>query len=153
MSLDQIQAAIPHRPPFLLIDEVVEQSDERIVCTKQFTGDEFWYQGHYPEYPLTPGVLLCEASLQAAAVLLSDITKKAQQEQVPGGVPVATRLNNVQFRAMVHPGEAIKIEVDLTEKLAAAYFMKAKVTNTSTGKLAARLELACTVTAPQGVAG
>ncbi len=149
MSLDQIQAAIPHRPPFLLIDEVVEQSDERIVCRKTFTGDEFWYQGHYPEYPLTPGVLLCEAALQAGAVLLSDITKRAQDEEIPGGVPVATRLNNVQFRAMVHPGDEIKLEIDLTEKLANAYFMKAKVTNSTTGKLAARLEFACTVTAPQ----
>lgn len=149
MSLEKIQEAIPHRPPFLLIDEVVEQSDERIVCNKAFTGDEFWYQGHYPNYPLTPGVLLCEASLQAGAVLLSDITKRAQENETPGGVPVATRLNNVQFRAMVHPGESIKIEVDLTEQVSNAFFMKAKVTNTTTGKLAARLDFACTVTAPQ----
>ncbi len=148
MSLEQIQAAIPHRPPFLLIDEVVEQSEERIVCRKRFTGDEFWYQGHYPEYPLTPGVLLCEAALQAGAVLLSDITKREQAENIPGGVPVATRLGNVQFRAMVRPGDAITIEVDLTDRLANAYFMKAKVTNQTSGKLAARLEFACTVTAP-----
>lgn len=148
MSQEQIKSAIPHREPFLLIDEIVEQSEERIVCRKKFTGDEFWYQGHYPEYPLTPGVLLCEASLQAGAVLLSEITKQAQENEIPGGVPVATRLNNVQFRAMVHPGDEITLEVDLTERLANAYFMKAKVTNVSTGKLAARLEFACTVAAP-----
>jgi len=149
MSLEKVQAAIPHRSPFLLIDEIIEQSDERIVCSKQFTGDEFWYAGHYPEYPLTPGVLLCEAALQAGAVLLAEITKREQAENTPDGVPVATRLNNVQFRAMVHPGDAIKLEVDLTERLANAYFMKAKVTNTTSGKLAARLEFACTVTSPQ----
>lgn len=149
MPQQQILQAIPHRPPFLLIDEVVEQSDARIVCTKQFTGDEFWYQGHYPKYPLTPGVLLCEAALQAGAVLLSDITKRAQEDATPGGVPVATRLNNVQFRAMVHPGDSVELEVDLIERLANAYFMRAKVTNTTSGKLAARLEFACTVTAPQ----
>ena len=149
MSIETIKAAIPHREPFLLVDEIIEQGDERIVCRKQFTGDEFWYQGHYPEYPLTPGVLLCEAALQAGAVLLSDITKQAQENDIPGGVPVATRLNNVQFRAMVHPGDCVKLEVDLVERLANAYFMKAKVTNESTGKLAARLEFACTVTAPE----
>ena len=149
MSLEKIKDAIPHRSPFLLVDEIIEQSAERIVCTKQFSGDEFWYAGHYPEYPLTPGVLLCEAALQAGAVLLSDITKQEQSEGTPGGVPVATRLNNVQFRAMVHPGDTIKLEVDLTERLASAYFMKAKVTNTTSGKLAARLEFACTVTTPQ----
>lgn len=150
MTLESIQAAIPHRTPFLLLDEIVEQTDERIVCRKQFTGDEFWYQGHYPDYPLTPGVLLCEAAMQAGAVLLSKITVEAQEGQgSAGGVPVATRMNNVQFRAMVHPGDEIAIEVDLVEKLSNAYFMKAKVTNASQGKLAARLEFACTVTAPQ----
>ena len=54
MSLDRIQSSIPHRPPFLLIDEIVEQSEKRIVCRKLFTGDEFWYAGHYPDYPITP---------------------------------------------------------------------------------------------------
>jgi len=150
MSLEAILAAIPHRPPFLLIDEIVEESGVRIVCRKHFTGDEFWYQGHYPDYPLTPGVLLCEAAMQAGAVLLSKITLEAQAgEGSAGGMPVATRMNNVQFRNMVHPGNEISIEVDLTERLATTYFMKAKVTNTTTSKLAARLEFACTVAAPQ----
>ncbi len=57
----------------MLVDEIVEQSDNRIVCRKRFTGDEFWYRGHYPEFPLTPGVLLCEAAMQAGAVLLAKI--------------------------------------------------------------------------------
>ena len=149
MTLQIIQDAIPHRPPFLLLDEVVEQSDTRIICNKHFSGDEFWYQGHYPDYPLTPGVLLCEAAMQAGAVLLSKSIQQDPENQTSGGVPVATRMNNVQFRAMVHPGDDIQIEVDLTERLANAYFMKAKVTNTTTAKLAARLEFACTLTVPQ----
>lgn len=141
MSLDQIKAAIPHREPFLLIDEIVEQEENRIVCLKRFTGDEFWYAGHYPEFPITPGVLLCEASMQAGAVLLS---KHAADK--PGAVPVATRANNVQFRDMVLPGSTVKIEVELTERLADAFFLKAKVTNQETGKLACRFEFACTLT-------
>jgi len=149
MSLESIQAAIPHRPPFLLLDEIVEQSADRIVCRKRFSGDEFWYQGHYPDYPLTPGVLLCEAAMQAGAVLLSQATVDAQAGAgLDGAVPVATRMNNVQFRAMVHPGDEISIEVELTERLANAYYMKAKVTNATAGKLAARLEFACTVAKP-----
>lgn len=138
MSLSAIKAVIPHREPFLLLDEIIEQSDDRIVCKKQFTGDEFWYRGHYPNYPLTPGVLLCEAAMQAGAVLLSKFAADS-----PGAVPVATRANNVQFRKMVHPGDTITIEVELTERLANAFFMKARVT--VDGQLATRFEFACTL--------
>ena len=143
MSLEQIKAAIPHREPFLLIDEIVEQEENRIVCRKLFNGEEFWYAGHYPDYPITPGVILCEASMQAGAVLLS---KHAADK--PGAVPVATRAGNVQFRDMVLPGSTVKIEVTLTERLADAFFLKAKVTNETSGKLACRFEFACTLTTP-----
>jgi 3-hydroxyacyl-[acyl-carrier-protein] dehydratase len=124
MSLDAIKAAIPHREPFLLLDEIVEQSDMRIVCRKRFTGDEFWYPGHYPDFPITPGVLLCEAAMQAGAVLLS---KFAAAE--PGSVPVVTRLNNAKFKAMVRPGDTVTIEVELKDQLSGAYFLDARVKN------------------------
>lgn len=141
MSLEQIKAAIPHREPFLLVDEVVEQDESRIVCRKRFTGEEFWYAGHYPDYPITPGVILCEAAMQAGAVLLSQHAAAS-----PGTVPVATRASNVQFRDMVHPGDEVMIDVELTERLSGAFFMKARVTNTRSGKLACRFEFACTLT-------
>lgn len=127
----------------MLIDQIIEQEDARIVCQKKFTGEEFWYAGHYPEYPITPGVILCEASMQAGAVLLSQFAGEK-----PGAVPVATRANNVQFRDMVLPGSEVKIEVELTERLADAFFLKAKVTNLVTGKLACRFDFACTLTEP-----
>jgi 3-hydroxyacyl-[acyl-carrier-protein] dehydratase len=143
MSLDAIKAAIPHREPFLLIDEVVEQTDSRIVCRKRFTGDEFWYVGHYPEFPLTPGVLLCEAAMQAGAVLLSKITAPT-----PDSVPVATRANNVKFRNMVQPGDTIEITAELVERLADAFFLQAKVT--VDGKTAVTFDFACKLVQPQG---
>lgn len=138
MSLKQIKAAIPHREPFLLIDEIVEQSENRIVCRKTFSGDEFWYAGHYPDYPITPGVILCEASMQAGAVLLSKLVADADDR-----VPVATRANNVQFKKMVLPGDTVEFEVELTERLSTAFFMTAKAT--VGGKVACRLEFACTL--------
>ncbi|MEX0611729.1 MAG: 3-hydroxyacyl-ACP dehydratase FabZ family protein [Pirellulales bacterium] len=122
MSIDAIKRAIPHREPFLLVDEIVEQSDKRILCRKRFTGDEFWYRGHYPEIPLTPGVLLCEAAMQAGAVLLAKYVAGTP------GVPVATRMNNVKFKSMVRPGDTVDLEVELTEQLAGAFFLNAKVT-------------------------
>lgn len=138
MSLQQIHAAIPHRAPFLLVDEIVEQSEEKIVCRKTFSPDEFWYPGHYPGFPITPGVLLCEAAMQAGAILLS------RHLQASGdGVPVATRMNDVRFKRMVRPGDTIEMEVTLTERLANAFFLKAKVT--TDGKVAVRFEFACTM--------
>ena len=141
MTLNAIQSAIPHREPFLLVDEIVEQSDNRIVCRKKFTGDEFWYAGHYPLFPITPGVLLCEAAMQAGAVLLSKFTKQGQ-----GGVPVVTRMNNVKFKTMVRPGDTIELEVELVEQLADAYFLSAKVS--IEGKMAVTFDFACKMARP-----
>jgi 3-hydroxyacyl-[acyl-carrier-protein] dehydratase len=143
VTIEAIKAAIPHREPFLLLDEIVAQSDERIVCRKTFHGDEFWYQGHYPDYPITPGVLLCEAAMQAGAVLIA-----AQQTADPDLVPVVTRANNVQFRHMVLPGDTIEIEVALTERLASAFYLTARLK--TSGKIALRMEFACTLAPRKG---
>jgi 3-hydroxyacyl-[acyl-carrier-protein] dehydratase len=122
MSLEAIKSAIPHREPFLLLDEIVEQTDTHIVCRKTFTGDEFWYQGHYPSFPLTPGVLLCEAAMQAGAILLAKTVSDN-----PDFVPVVSRMNHVKFKTMVRPGATVTLEVKLTEKLAGAFFLNATV--------------------------
>jgi 3-hydroxyacyl-[acyl-carrier-protein] dehydratase len=141
MSLATIEAAIPHRAPFLLLDEIVSQSENEIHCRKTFTGEEFWYAGHYPAFPLTPGVLLCEAAMQAGAVLLAKFCEDRE------GVPVATRMNDIRFKRMVRPGEMIDIEVKLNERLSNAFYLTGKVS--VAGKLAARLDFACTITVPQ----
>ena len=104
-----------------------------------------------PDYPLVPGVLLCEAAMQCGAILLSPLLSGEGQQAVsplPLGegqgvrVPVATRMNDVRFKRMVRPGEKIVMEVELTERLADAFFLKAKVT--VDGKVAVRFEFACT---------
>jgi 3-hydroxyacyl-[acyl-carrier-protein] dehydratase len=146
MSLAEIQAAIPHREPFLLIDEIVERDERHIVCRKTFRPDEYFYAGHYPGYPLTPGVLLCEAAMQAGAVLLSGQVPSAEGAGAVR-VPVATRMNDVRFKRMVKPRDTVLIEVDLNERLADAFFLSAKVS--CAGKLAVRFEFACTL-APAG---
>lgn len=140
MSRETIEAAIPHRSPMLLLDEIVAQDASSITCRKTFHEDEFFFQGHYPGQPITPGVILCEASMQAGAVLLS------QHIDQGGGVPVATRMNDVRFRRMVQPGDTVELHVQLVERLADAFFMKAKVT--SGGATVMRFEFACTVADP-----
>ncbi len=138
MTLEAIKAAIPHREPFLLLDEIVERDENHIVCRKTFSGDEFWYAGHYPDFPLTPGVILCEAAMQAGAVLLAPLVDGEQSQ-----VPVATRIQDARFKRMVRPGDTIQLEVEITERVSTAFFLAAKVT--VAGKLAARLNFACTL--------
>lgn len=140
MSLSEIHAAIPHREPFLLVDEIVERDANHIVCRKTFRPDEYFYAGHYPNFPLTPGVLLCEAAMQTGAILLSQFASEEENR-----VPVATRINEVRFKRMVRPGETVQMEVELKERLADAFFLEAKVT--CDGKVAVRFEFACTMAA------
>jgi 3-hydroxyacyl-[acyl-carrier-protein] dehydratase len=85
-------------------------------------------------------VLLCEAALQAGAVL---IARQGATASPAGRVPVVTRINNVKFRQMVRPGDTLDIEVELTDRLADAYFLTAKIK--AAGKLAAQLDFACTL--------
>ena len=138
MSREEILKAIPHRDPFLLVDEIIERSDSRIVCTKTFSGKEDFFAGHYPDAPLVPGVLLCEAAMQAGAILLS----RFMAEEAQGKVPVATRMNDVKFKRMVKPGETLRLEAELVERVSTAFFLKAKVS--VDGKVAVRFEFACT---------
>ena len=141
MTAERIEAAIPHRPPMRLLDEIVEESEGHIICRKTFREDDFFVQGHFPGYPLVPGVIQCECCLQAGAIVLSRHTPQS------GVVPVATRLDNVKFKRMVRPGDTVEIEVTLNENVGKAYYLTGKVT--LDGKLAARLDFACSVADPR----
>jgi 3-hydroxyacyl-[acyl-carrier-protein] dehydratase len=146
MNREDILAAIPHRDPFLLVDEIVERSETRIVGSKTFGGDEWFFAGHYPGHPLVPGVLLCEAAMQCGAILLSPLLSGERPgARAAAKLPVATRMNDVRFKRMVRPGEKLVMEVELVERLADAFFLKAKVT--VDGRVAVRFEFACTAAA------
>jgi 3-hydroxyacyl-[acyl-carrier-protein] dehydratase len=149
-SLADIHAAIPHRPPFLFVDEILSQDEGRIVCRKRFTGEEWFFAGHYPEEPIVPGVLLCEAAMQAGAILLGRLNGMSGDKRVGDAgrrLPVVTRINDVRFKQIVRPGDTIEIEAVFRERLAEAFFFDGKVS--VAGKLAAQLEFACMLVAGQ----
>ncbi|MBO7707176.1 MAG: beta-hydroxyacyl-ACP dehydratase [Thermoguttaceae bacterium] len=139
---------IPHRPPFLFVDEIRELSDEKIVAAYRFKEDEFFFQGHYPGRPLVPGVILCEAAMQAGAVYLASLYGKEVAEMAENTgkklMPVVGRIDEVKFKKIVGPGDVIETEVVLREKMARAYFLNAKIT--SGGELVSRFRFACTYT-------
>ncbi|QEG42444.1 3-hydroxyacyl-ACP dehydratase FabZ family protein [Roseimaritima ulvae] len=142
MTAESIEAAIPHRAPMLLLDRIVSQQDQQIVCEKTFRDDEFFVQGHFPGRPIVPGVILCECCMQAGAILLSKIAPGGE-----GSVPLATRADNVKFKKVVVPGDTVELQVTLNERVSNAFFLTGRVL--LAGKVAARLDFACTISAPE----
>ena len=140
-KLAEVQAAIPHRDPFLFVDEIVECGDKHIVCRKTFTGQEDFFRGHYPDYPIVPGVLQCEAALQAGAILLSKII---EDEKIGARVPVVAKVGELRFKQMVFPGDTITMEVKFRDRMTGVYFLRAKVT--VNGKTSVQFDFACALT-------
>ncbi len=134
-----MSACIPHRPPFLWLDEVVSIGDTAIHARKHVDPALDVFGGHYPHFPVLPGVLQCEAALQAGAVLISKLIESTTDK-----VPVVTRMNDVKFRQIVRPGDTLDIEVELIERLQDTFFLKGKLS--VAGRVTARLEFACTTT-------
>jgi len=140
-KLEEVKAAIPHREPFLFVDEIVECEGNRILCKRTFRKDEYFFAGHYPGFPVVPGVLQCEAAMQAGAILLTRIFK---DEDFAGRLPVVAKMGEVRFKKMVCPGDTILMEVKFKDKMAGAYFLHAKVT--VDGKTSAQFDIACALT-------
>jgi 3-hydroxyacyl-[acyl-carrier-protein] dehydratase len=139
LNCSEIQQVIPHRAPFLWVDEVVECTDRTIHARKYLDPNLDVFAGHYPDFPVLPGVLQCEAAFQAGALLI------ARLAPVDGvRLPVVTRLNNVKFRRIVRPGETLDIHAEFIERLSAAYFLKARTD--VDGQITCTLEFACTLT-------
>jgi 3-hydroxyacyl-[acyl-carrier-protein] dehydratase len=132
-----IATVIPHRPPFLLVDEIVSVEGNTIHTRRRFPAEDPVFKGHFPEFPLVPGVLICEAIFQSGAILISRLAA----EGFSGRVPALTRIGGAKFKRAVRPGETIEMEVSLKEHLANAWFMQG--TARVEGKTAVSVEFAC----------
>ena len=132
---EQVLQAIPHRPPFLFVDKIIEMTDTKIKATREVSADEDFFKGHYPGNPIMPGVLICESIFQTGAILLSNIIG-----YTGGGTPVLTRIGGAKFRNMVKPGMTLDLEAEIVEQVSNAYFMKGSAK--SEGKTAVTVEFA-----------
>ena len=124
--MEDIYKTIPHRPPFLFIDRILEVTAEGAVAERRIREEEPHFAGHYPGNPLMPGVLLCEAVFQTAAVYMM---KRFSVEVGTEGAktPVLARIQEAKFKQMVRPGDLIRIETTYIETLSKFHFMKGKV--------------------------
>ncbi|MCH8932768.1 MAG: 3-hydroxyacyl-ACP dehydratase FabZ [Nitrospinae bacterium] len=107
LDINEIKKLIPHRYPFLLVDKIIECDDEsRIVGIKSVTMNEPFFQGHFPEYPIMPGVLIVEAMAQVACILGMRILKREGRSSV-----FFTGIDKVKFRKPVVPGDVLRLEL------------------------------------------
>jgi 3-hydroxyacyl-[acyl-carrier-protein] dehydratase len=124
MDILEIMSILPHRYPFLLIDRVVEmERKQRIVAIKNVTMNEPQFQGHFPDYPIMPGVLMVEAIAQAGgALLMTEIPDRDSK------LMLFTGIENARFRRPVTPGDQLRIEVTVLNWRSRAVRMQGNIT-------------------------
>lgn len=138
LDSQQIVEILPHRFPFLLVDRILECDDrERIVGIKNVTRNEHFFQGHFPERPVMPGVLQLEAMAQTGAVLLN-------RAAGAGKIAYLLSIEKAKFRRAVTPGDQLRIEVTvLRHKLKTTRF---RAVASVDGEVASEAEMMCYLT-------
>jgi 3-hydroxyacyl-[acyl-carrier-protein] dehydratase len=120
---------IPHRPPFLFVDKIVSETAEGLVAERTWRAEEDFYKGHYPDAPITPGVLLCESVFQTGALFMAKQALAAGAK--PGeGVPLLAKISDVRFRNPVYPGDTVHIEVKKKEAMGGFTMMDGNIKKT-----------------------
>jgi 3-hydroxyacyl-[acyl-carrier-protein] dehydratase len=105
---DTIEEIIPHRPPFLLLDEVIElEPGRRVVALREVRADDWWFPGHFPDRPVMPGVLIVEAMAQAGAVAV------LIEEENRGKIAFFAGIDDCRFKRVVEPGEMLTLTCEI----------------------------------------
>ncbi|MBI4827207.1 MAG: beta-hydroxyacyl-ACP dehydratase [Nitrospinae bacterium] len=131
-----IQRAIPHRPPFLFIDEVEEITEESITARYTVRPELPALAGHFPSFPVMPGVLAMESVFQAGAILLSE-----KNAGLGDAIPALTRVRDARFKRMIRPGDVMTVRAEIENIVSTAYYMKGGVE--VEGKLAMSVSFTC----------
>ena len=137
--MEEIHRRIPHRPPFLFVDEIVEITDLGATTKLNVRAELPFFEGHYPGNPIMPGVLLCEAVFQTGAIYLAEKLGAGALDASKVD-PVLVRIRDARFKQMVLPGDEIEIEVTEKEQMGKFYNMSGEIRKD--GKIAATVAFA-----------
>ncbi|MGH7823915.1 MAG: 3-hydroxyacyl-ACP dehydratase FabZ [Candidatus Binatia bacterium] len=136
LDLKEILKCLPHRYPFLLVDRIEEvEGDQKIVGIKNVSFNENFFQGHFPNRPVMPGVLICEAMAQVGAIFAHNARGRTDDKKVF----VLTGLDNVKFKRPVEPGDQLRLELTCLKRRGS--FWKMQGVAMVDGKLVAQAEI------------
>ncbi|WP_047983753.1 3-hydroxyacyl-ACP dehydratase FabZ [Ornithinibacillus californiensis] len=134
LDINEIKNTIPHRYPFLLVDKVLEvEEGQRVVALKNVSVNEPFFQGHFPDYPVMPGVLIVEALAQTGAIAMLG------KEENRGKIGFLAGIDKCRFKRQVKPGDQLKLEVEIIR--VKGPIGKGKGTATVDGELACEAEI------------
>ncbi|MBB4823208.1 3-hydroxyacyl-[acyl-carrier-protein] dehydratase [Sporosarcina luteola] len=134
LTADQIQKILPHRYPFLLVDRVLEMEEgKKAIGLKNVTINEEFFNGHFPGYPVMPGVLIVEALAQVGAVAM------LSKEENRGRIGFLAGIDNCRFKRQVTPGDTLRLEVEITRLRGT--IGKGKAVATVDGEIACEAEI------------
>lgn len=123
MDIEKIKEILPHRYPFLFIDKILNIEENKIIALKQVTYNEWFFIGHFPNFPIMPGVLMVEAMAQASGILICKDLAIGEKDFVP----LFLGIEKVRFRKVVKPGDSLIIEVELKNKMGNIFKVSGKV--------------------------
>ena len=121
LTISEILNLLPHRYPFLLVDKILEQEENKIIGVKNVTINEPFFQGHFPGHPVMPGVLILEAMAQTGAVLMFS------KEENKGKIPLFAGIDKARFKKPVYPGDRLIIKVEIVKMVRGIGKAKAEV--------------------------
>jgi 3-hydroxyacyl-[acyl-carrier-protein] dehydratase len=136
LDVNEIRRILPHRYPMLLVDRIIELEAERIVGIKNVTGNEPFFAGHFPDFPVMPGVLIVEAMAQTAGVLVLKSIPDRETKLV-----LLVSIEYAKFRRPVVPGDQLRMELQVLKRKASVAKMSGKAT--VDGVLVAEAEVMC----------
>ena len=128
-TMDEIKKLIPHRPPFLFVDKILEVSEEGAKTSLSVKNDMPFFEGHYPGNPIMPGVLLSESVFQTGAIYLSKQVIGSDELTSDDVTPVLSRIRDARFKRMVKPGDELVISVFMVDKVGQFFNLRGEISN------------------------